>query len=195
MKLKSILVLALSMLCAVMLAGCDEQQQGAADTKDAAIASSSSSSSSGSGSAASEAAPQAKLVNIKVYYPDENATGLVAVEKSVKDSDNKYQAAVEALMAGTDKKGLANVFPKKAKLLQVTVSGKVAKVDFSKELQKNFVGGSTGEEMLVGSVVNTLTEFPEIQKVQILVDGKEIETLSGHMDLSQPLPRMNELLK
>ena len=62
-------------------------------------------------------------------------------------------------------------------------------------LQKNFVGGSTGEEMLVGSVVNTLTEFPEIQKVQILVDGQEVETLSGHMDLSQPLPRMTELLK
>ena len=98
-------------------------------------------------------------------------------------------------MAGTEKKGLANVFPKKAKLLQVTVSGKVAKVDFSRELQKNFVGGSTGEEMLVGSVVNTLTEFPEIQKVQIMVDGQEVETLSGHMDLSQPLPRMTELLK
>ena len=77
----------------------------------------------------------------------------------------------------------------------IVENGKVAKVNFSRELQKNFVGGSTGEEMLVGSVVNTLTEFPEIQKVQILVDGQEVETLSGHMDLSQPLPRMTELLK
>ena len=192
MKLKSILVLALTLLCAMVLAGCDEQKQGEAGSKPVVSSSSGSSSSS---SSSSQSGSKAQLVNIKVYYPDENATGLVAVEKSIKDTDNKYQAAVEALMAGTDKKGLANVFPKKAKLLQVTVSGKVAKVDFSRELQKNFVGGSTGEEMLVGSVVNTLTEFPEIQKVQILVDGQEVETLSGHMDLSQPLPRMTELLK
>lgn len=192
MKLKSILVLALTLLCAMVLAGCDEQKQGEAGSKTVVSSSSGSSSSS---SSSSQSGSKAQLVNIKVYYPDENATGLVAVEKSIKDTDNKYQAAVEALMAGTEKKGLANVFPKKAKLLQVTVSGKVAKVDFSRELQKNFVGGSTGEEMLVGSVVNTLTEFPEIQKVQILVDGHEVETLSGHMDLSQPLPRMTELLK
>ena len=192
MKLKSILVLALTLLCAMVLAGCDEQKQGEAGSKTVVSSISSSSSSS---SSSSQSGSKAKLVNIKAYYPDENATGLVAVEKSIKDTDNKYQAAVEALMAGTEKKGLANVFPKKAKLLQVTVSGKVAKVDFSRELQKNFVGGSTGEEMLVGSVVNTLTEFPEIQKVQILVDGQEVETLSGHMDLSQPLPRMTELLK
>ena len=192
MKLKSILVLALTLLCAMVLAGCDEQKQGEAGSKTVVSSSSGSSSSS---SSSSQSGSKAQLVNIKVYYPDENATGLVAVEKSIKDTDNKYQAAVEPLMAGTEKKGLANVFPKKAKLLQVTVSGKVAKVDFSRELQKNFVGGSTGEEMLVGSVVNTLTEFPEIQKVQILVDGQEVETLSGHMDLSQPLPRMTELLK
>lgn len=192
MKLKSILVLALTLLCAMVLAGCDEQKQGEAGSKTVVSSSSGSSSSS---SSSSQSGSKAQLVNIKVYYPDENATGLVAVEKSIKDTDNKYQAAVEALMAGTEKKGLANVFPKKAKLLQVTVSGKVAKVDFSRELQKNFVGGSTGEEMLIGSVVNTLTEFPEIQKVQILVDGQEVETLSGHMDLSQPLPRMTELLK
>lgn len=192
MKLKSILVLALTLLCAMVLAGCDEQKQGEAGSKTVISSSSSYSSSS---SSSSQSGSKDQLVNIKVYYPDENATGLVAVEKSIKDTDNKYQAAVEALMAGTEKKGLANVFPKKAKLLQVTVSGKVAKVNFSRELQKNFVGGSTGEEMLVGSVVNTLTEFPEIQKVQILVDGQEVETLSGHMDLSQPLPRMTELLK
>lgn len=194
MKLKSILVLALTMLCALMLAGCDEQKQGETDSKPA-VSSSTSSSGVSSSSSSSEAAAKAQLINIKVYYPDENATKLVAVEKSIKDTDNRYQAAIETLMAGTDQKGLVNVFPKKAKLLQVTVSGKVAKVDFSRELQKNFAGGSTGEEMLVGSVVNTLTEFPEITKVQILVDGKEIETLSGHMDLSQPLPRMDELLK
>ena len=32
--------------------------------------------------------------------------------------------------------------------------------------------------MLVGSLVNTLTEFPEVTSVLILVEGKEIDTIS-----------------
>lgn len=47
--------------------------------------------------------------------------------------------------------------------------------------------------MLVGSIVDTLTEFPEVKRVQILIDGKAIESLSGHMDLTQPLARMKQL--
>lgn len=81
------------------------------------------------------------------------------------------------------------------KLRSVKVQDGVATVDFSKELQKNFNGGSTGEEMLVGSIVNTLTDFPEVKKVRIRIEGEDVETLSGHMDLSEPLPRMTELLK
>ena len=67
-------------------------------------------------------------------------------------------------------------------------------MDFSRDLVRHFTGGSTGEEMLVGSVVNTMTGFSEIRKVQILIDGEKVETLAGHMDLSAPLTRMNHLL-
>ncbi len=193
MKLRSFLVLALALMMSLVLAGCDEQQQNQDPASKSVAASSSVASSSSSSSQAGE---QLENLSIKVYYPDDNATGLVAVEKDIKvTQQEKYKAAVEALMAGTDKKGLVNVFPKKAQLLKVSINGNVAQVDFNKSLEKDFAGGSTGEEMLVGSVVNTLTEFPEIKKVQILIEGKEVETLSGHMDLSQPLTRMEELIK
>ncbi len=193
MKLRSFLVLALAMIMSLVLAGCDEQQQNQEQASKSVVSSSSSASSS---SGSSQAGEKLESLTIKVYYPDDNATGLVAVEKNIKAAQQeKYQAAVEALMAGTDKKGLVNVFPKKAQLLKVSINGTTAQVDFNKSLEKDFAGGSTGEEMLVGSVVNTLTEFPEIKKVQILIEGKEVETLSGHMDLSQPLTRMEELIK
>ncbi len=38
--------------------------------------------------------------------------------------------------------------------------------------------------LLVAEIVNTLTEFSEIQTVQILVTGKKVNTISGHMDIS-----------
>ena len=122
--------------------------------------------------------------------------GLVAVTRTVStEKDDKYTAAMKSLLTGTKEKGQTNVFPKKAKLRSIVVKDGIATVDFSKELQTNFSGGSTGEEMLIGSIVNTLTDFPEVQKVSILIDGSAVETLSGHMDLSEPLTRMTELLK
>lgn len=141
-------------------------------------------------------AAEPKELMVNVYYPRSDGTGLVAVRRTVStEKDDKYTAAMKSLLTGTKEKGQTNVFPKKAKLRSVVVKDGIATVDFSKELQTNFSGGSTGEEMLIGSIVNTLTDFPEVQKVSILIDGSVVETLSGHMDLSEPLTRMTELLK
>lgn len=191
MRLRNIFLAALLILSTLALAGCDAENNAAAGSGSAMLSSSS------AGSSSSEAAKNVNAtMDIKVYYPDENATGLYAVTKTVKTSDTeKYKAAVEALLAGTDKKSLTTVFPKKTKLLSVKISGKTAMVNFDKNLTKGFVGGSTGEEMLVGSLVNTLTEFPEIKSVQILVEGEQIDSLAGHFDLSEPVERMPELIQ
>ena len=82
-----------------------------------------------------------------------------------------------------------SAFPAGTKLraLFVTPKGE-AYVDFSPELQKNHPGGTTNEILTVYALVNTLTSsLPAITGVQILVDGKEIDTLAGHLDLRRPL--------
>jgi hypothetical protein len=38
-----------------------------------------------------------------------------------------------------------------------------------------------------------LTNLPNLQEVQILIDGREADTLAGHVDLRRPL-RKNEAL-
>lgn len=143
--------------------------------------------------------PEKKTVaqeeSIQVYFPNADGTKLIAVSKKIKTGNDKYKAAMQALLEGTTDKKLTVVMPKNTKLQSVKVDKNIAYVDFSKEFIKNFTGGSTGEIMLVGSIVDTLTEYPEIKAVQILVDGKEIDSLSGHMDLSAPIQRMKDLLK
>ena len=120
---------------------------------------------------------------------------LVAETRTVETTqDGKYKAALESLLSGTKAKGMVNIIPKKAKLKSVKVKNGIATVDFSEDLVKNFAGGSTGEEMLAGSIVNTLTEFPEVKSVQIIIEGKEVDSLAGHLDTSKPLKRMTELL-
>lgn len=143
-------------------------------------------------------APEKKAesaMSMTLYYPDDSGMKLIAVKRDVKPSPDKYVAVMKSLMSGTDKKGTVDIIPKTAKLRSVKVKDGVAKVDFSRELIKDFNGGSTGEEMLVGSIVDTLTEFSEVKKVQILVEGKPVDTIAGHMDTEKPLSRMTGLLK
>ena len=141
------------------------------------------------------AAKPAEKIGIKVYYPDDNGMKLVAETRTVETTqDGKYKVAMESLLSGTKAKGVVTIIPKKTKLKSVAVKDGIATVDFSEDLVKNFAGGSTGEEMLVGSIVNTLTEFPEVKSVQILLEGKKVDSLAGHLDTSKPLKRMSERL-
>lgn len=132
---------------------------------------------------------QKKKIKLKVYFPDDAGINLVSVNRTVEvaDESEKYRAAVQVLMDTPKEKDLTVIFPKNAKLNSVTFKDGTVFVDLDSNITKSFAGGSTGEELLVGSVVKTLTEFKEVKQVRFLLDGQEIETLSGHMDLSEPV--------
>ncbi|MFC2767310.1 MAG: GerMN domain-containing protein [Mitsuokella sp.] len=193
------LFLVMMMLSLLVMSGCDPKNEtggSSAGSSSASLAGSSPSSSGNVAKSSSAAAGKDEKLTIKVYYPNEDGTKLLASTRSVRlDGKDKYTAAMESLMQGATDKGQVTIIPKQAKLRSVKVSDGVAKVDLTQALRKNFVGGSTGEEMLVGSIADTLTEFAEVKKVQILIEGKPIESLSGHMDLSEPIGRMESLLQ
>ena len=61
-------------------------------------------------------------------------------------------------------------------------------VDLSAELQTNHPGGTTNETLTVYALVSALTSnLPAVTGVQILVEGKEVDTLAGHLDLRRPI--------
>ena len=138
----------------------------------------------------------AKNIKMTVYFPDENGQKLIAAERTLDIStDDKYTAAIKALLQGPKKgEGIA-IIPAGTKLLGVTVNKDgLAEVNFDNTFVKKFSGGSTGEIMLVGSITDTLTNLSEVKTVRFLVDGKPSETLSGHLDLTTPVTRMQNIL-
>ena len=63
-------------------------------------------------------------------------------------------------------------------------------VDLSPEARTMHTGGALDELFTVYSIVNALTaNLPAVSRVQILVDGKEVDTLAGHVDLRHPLQK------
>jgi len=134
-------------------------------------------------------------MRITVYHATPDAMYLVPEVHSVDKNDHPAKTAVELLLTDPANKQLTRVLPTGTKLKNLTVRDHIAYVDFNDKIIKNNVGGSATEILIVAAVVNTLTEFPDIHKVQILVEGKTVETLSGHMSVGQPLSRSEGIIK
>jgi Sporulation and spore germination len=69
-------------------------------------------------------------------------------------------------------------------------------VDLSREISTAHPGGSTNELLTVYAIVNTVTaNLASVQRVQILIDGKQADTLAGHVDLRRPFERDASLVR
>jgi hypothetical protein len=84
---------------------------------------------------------------------------------------------------------LAPTVPRDAQILNLFIdSSGTAYVDFNRRLRDRLPGGAQGELYTVFSIVNTLaSNFVQITRVQILVEGAEISTLAGHVDTRMAL--------
>jgi spore germination protein GerM len=69
-------------------------------------------------------------------------------------------------------------------------------VDLSAEVSTAHPGGSLTELLTVYAVVNAVTaNLPAVQRVQLLVDGQEVDTIAGHVDVRRPLARDTSMVK
>ncbi len=140
---------------------------------------------------------EVKKISFVVYRAAADGSEKLLPEK-LSMEDNGKSLAENALIALVTTKPqdakMDDVVPigTKVRSLKIDKDG-TAYADFSKELAKKGQG-SYGELMLCYAITNTLTEFPEIKRVQILIEGKKVITLSGHMDIEDPLTRNTTLL-
>lgn len=71
-----------------------------------------------------------------------------------------------------------------------------AYLDLSRELITGHRGGSMNEELAVYALVNAMVvNLPDVSAVQILVEGQEIDSIAGHLDLRHPLRRSTERVR
>lgn len=139
--------------------------------------------------------PVEETMQITTYQATKDALHITPEIHVVPKNIHPAQTALELLATASNQSKLISVVPPGTKILGVSVKNHIAYANFNEQLIKNHSGGSTGEILLVAAIVDTLTEFPEIQQVQILVNGKKVNTIAGHMDISEPLSRSEEIIK
>lgn len=134
---------------------------------------------------------------IVLYFSDPEGKALVAEERTIPKVEGIARETIKELISGPHpESGLLGTIPAGTALRDINIRPDgLAIVDFTKELVTNFQGDSTSEILTVYSIVNTLTQFDTVDAVQILVDGQVVETLNGHVDVSEAMARDDAIIK
>lgn len=140
-------------------------------------------------------APDREQISVSLFFAAPASEHLVPEERTVAKRDSLVSQVKEVmgeLIKGSSAGNVA-VLSEKARVREVFIDADgTAFVDLSREVAEDSPGGSWTELAAVYSVVNTLAfNFPEIRRVQILVEGAAVPTLAGHVDTKGALlPRM-----
>jgi len=140
-----------------------------------------------------------KKREVLLYFSDSEGEFLIGEKRGILKKNEVKEEAKETIfeLIKGPKGKLTPTLPPRTKLLTLQINDVgVAKVNFNSVLSRDHPGGSTAEMMTVYSIVNSLAlNFPQIKRVQFLIDGRPIETIAGHISLKQPVSPKPDLIK
>jgi spore germination protein GerM len=132
-----------------------------------------------------------------VYFTQIDKDGQILqsrVTRRIPVSETPMQDVLNAILAGPSadelNRGILNLIPQNTRLLSATVRGNTAYISFS----ENFIFNTFGVEGYVAQlrqIVWTVTEFPNINDVQILIEGRRLDYLGEGIWIGSPISRQS----
>ncbi|MGM0365805.1 MAG: GerMN domain-containing protein [Actinomycetota bacterium] len=136
-------------------------------------------------------------LDINLYYAVLGEDKLMEAEKRTIVAGNRESALINAtkeLLKGPNRPYLFAVIPGGTSLIDTEIYENFAEVNLSQEFLDNSLDTRMLDELIIYSIVNTLTEIPGIDGVIFYIEGKRIKVY-GNIDLSIPAIRKEELIK
>lgn len=133
---------------------------------------------------------------IKLYFSDLKAEHLIAEarEITVSQKETMEMRIIKELIKGPVNPNLVKTIPLETKIRSVETKEGICFVNLSQEFKTRHSGGSAGEIMTIYSIVNSLTELENVDKVQFLIEGQKIEVFI-HMIFNELFIRDSELIQ
>ena len=139
------------------------------------------------------AGPPGRKIKARLFYVSDDGVRLTSVEREIAYGESTSDQAREILTAqlAPAAEPLVSAVPRGTQLRALFITDKgEAFVDLSREVVAAHPGGTINELLTVYTLVNALTaNLPAITAVQLLVDGREVETLAGHVNLRRAHPK------
>ncbi len=134
----------------------------------------------------------ARRIQATLFYVSEDGVRLVPVTREVlfgATPAEQAQRIVEAQVQTPE--GMVSAIPAGTIVRGVFLTeAQEAYVDVGGAITTGHTGGSLDEALAVYAIVNAITfNLPDVVGVQILIEGKEVDTLAGHLDLRFPLAK------
>lgn len=130
-----------------------------------------------------------------LYFANEEGTGLVQTTEAVAYNSNisMEKLVTEHIISGPLTNGLYPVTDPGVGLMSVTTKDGICYVNLTKEfLVKQ---GKLTDEVVLYSFVNSLTELPNINKVQFMIDSETEISFGEHSYLNEPYERNLEIVE
>jgi hypothetical protein len=130
--------------------------------------------------------------SIMLVFPEWDASGFVTEQRQIPSRDRPGEdllGIMTDLCAGPRISGAVSALPAGTRALAAFLDpgDQSVVVDFSQELVTGHPGGSAAEAATLTSILRTVAlNFPGTHACTILVEGAQVETLAGHIDLVRP---------
>jgi len=137
-------------------------------------------------------APLAGDRAVVLVFPEWDASGYVTEERQIPSRDRPGEdlmGLLDILCEGPRISGAVSAMPRGTKPLGAFVDPEDQSVviDFSLEIVTGHPGGSAAEVATLTSILRTVAlNFPDTRHCIILVEGAQVETLAGHLDMIKP---------
>lgn len=132
---------------------------------------------------------------IKLYFANKAGDALVEYDTNLNyaGTSSLEELAVQKLINGPTELNMYDTIPKGTVLLNISKDDGVCTVDFNEKFLKRMTG--VDEEVTIYSVVNTLVELPDINKVQFTINSKVVATLWDDFKLDGLFERNLDLIE
>ena len=150
--------------------------------------------------AAASGATPVRHITATLFLGASDAQHLIAVQREVPFGEGAVEQGRQIILAQIEAETEAphlRVVPQGATLRSFYISERgEAFVDLGPEIVAAHPGGTTAEELTVYAIVNAVTaNLPAVTTVQLLVGGKEVDTLAGHVDVRRSLRRNDSIVR
>ncbi|OAS13999.1 GerMN domain-containing protein [Paenibacillus oryzisoli] len=130
-----------------------------------------------------------KQLQVKAYYSDQDEMKLVekVVTVRVEKDSEAYEAALKALQKSEDPKAIPLFEDMKFNSVKWDAAKGEIKLDMTFGPKTQL--GAPGEELFLQALKKTMFQFPEVKTLYVLKDGKQVDSLMGHVELPYPIKR------